>query len=137
MAWSLIGHFQSRLRAMKNERRAKRKKELRKQQSIEVLKHGLRLLALPANVQSGYVPGYQVLSKEIVDRASISWDFVRLTCPDELPAKTKQLLSNLIESVGRVPAHLWREDAFTTGVEWAAIRRLAAATLASLESPES
>lgn len=104
---------------------------------IEVLKHGLKLLALPADVQSGYVPEYQVLSKEIVDRASISWDFVRLTCPDELPEKTKQLLSQLTASVERMPAHLWREEAFRTGLEWTAIRQLAAEALASLAPPES
>ena len=132
MAPSLRGHL--RRKGMKNERRVKRKKELRKQRMIEVLKHGLRLLALPADVQSEYVPEYQVLSKEIVDRASISWDFVRLTCPDDLPEKTKQLLSQLIDSVERMPAHLWCEDAFKTGLEWAAIRQLAADTLASRES---
>jgi len=122
---------------MKNERRAERKKQLRKQRSIEVLKYGLRLLAQPADVQSQYVPQYQVLSKEIVDRASISWDFVRMVCPEGLPERTKQLLSQLVESIERLPPDLWRESAFKNGVEWASIRQLAADTLASLESPET
>jgi hypothetical protein len=122
---------------MKNEQRAKRKKKLQKQRMLSVLKVGLGLLAKPAEVQSRYAPEYQVLSKAIVDRASLSWDFVRLTCPDELPEKTKQLLSQLIESVERMPANRWHEDAFKTGLEWAAIRQLAADTLASLESSES
>jgi len=122
---------------MKNERRAERKNQLRKQRSIEVLKHGLRLLALPAEVQSQYVPEYQVLSKEIVDRASSSWDFVRLTCPEGLPEKAKRLLSQLIESVERMSPHLWCEDAFKNGPEWATIRQLAADTLALLEAPDS
>lgn len=111
---------------MKNERRAERKKQLRKERSIEVLKHGLRLLAQPADVQSQYVPQYQVLSKEIVDRASISWDFVRLVCPDELPERTKQLLSLLIETIERMPSHLWCESAFKSSIEWVSIRQLAA-----------
>ncbi len=118
---------------MKNDRGAERNKKLRRQRSIRVLKIGLRLLALPADVQSGYVPEYQVLSKEIVDRASLSWDFVRLTCPD-LPEPTKQLLSQLVGSIEMMPAHLWCEDAFKNGAEWAAIRQLAADTLQSLES---
>jgi hypothetical protein len=126
-----------RLAVMKNEQRAKRKKQLQKQRMLSVLKVSLQLLAKPADVQSRYVPEYQVLSKAIVDRASLSWDFVRLTCPDELPEKTKQLLSQLIESVERMPANCWHEDAFKTGLEWAAIRQLAADTLASLESSES
>ena len=126
-----------RLAVMKNEQRAKRKKKLQKQRMLSVLKVSLQLLAKPADVQSRYVPEYQVLSKAIVDRASLSWDFVRLTCPDELPEKTKQLLSQLIESVERMPANRWHEDAFKTGLEWAAIRQLAADTLASLESSES
>jgi hypothetical protein len=122
---------------MKNERRAQRKKQLRKQRTIEVLKHGLRLLAKPADVQSEYVPEYQVLSKEIVDRASISWDFVRLTCPEELPHKTTLLLNQLIETIERIPSDLWSECSFKNGTEWANIRQLAADTLASLEPPES
>jgi hypothetical protein len=121
---------------MKNERRIERKKTLREQRSIEVLKHGLRLLAKPADVQSQYASQYQVLSKEIVDRASISWDFVRLVCPDGLPEKTNQLLSQLIESIERMPSELWCENSFKNGIEWAQIRQLAADTLASLESPE-
>jgi hypothetical protein len=121
---------------MKNERRIERKKTLREQRSIEVLKHGLRLLAKPADVQSQYVSQYQVLSKEIVDRASISWDFVRLVCPDGLPEKTNHLLSQLIESIERMPSELWCENSFKNGIEWAQIRQLAADTLASLESPE-
>lgn len=119
---------------MKNEQRVERKKQRRKQRSIEVLKHGLRLLARPADIQSQYVPEYQVVSKEIVDRASISWDFVRLVCPDELPDRTKQLLSELIESIERMPSHLWCEAAFTTSPECASIRQLASNTLASLDS---
>src|SRR5579871_881826 len=119
---------------MKIERRAERKKQLRKQRSIEVLKHGLRLLAQPADIKSQHVPQYQVLSKAIVDRASISWDFVRLVCPDGLPERTRQLLSQLIESIERMPAHLWCYTAFKNGIEWASVRQLAADTLASLES---
>jgi hypothetical protein len=119
---------------MKNEKRAERNKHLRKERSIEVLKYGLRLLALPAEVQSQYVPEYQVLSKGIVDRASISWDFVRMVCPDELPEKTKQLLNQLIESIERMPSNLWCETAFKTSPEWASIRQLASNTLASLDS---
>jgi hypothetical protein len=122
---------------MNNEQRAERRKQVRKQRSIEVLKHGLRLLAQPADVQSQYVLDYQVLSKEIADRASISWDFVRLVCPDGLPEKTKQLLNQLVESIERMPSHLWREHAFKYGPEWASIRQLAANTLASLDSPEA
>jgi hypothetical protein len=122
---------------MNNEQSAERKTQLRKQRSIEVLKHGLRLLAKPADVQSQYVPEYQVLSKEIVDRASLSWDFVRLTCPDGLPEKSKQLLDQLIESIQRMPSNLWSESAFKNGTEWATIRQLASDTLESLEPPES
>jgi hypothetical protein len=133
MARSLSGRFHDRLKRMKNERRAGRQKELQRQRMISVLKHGLKLLAKPADLQSRYIPESQVLSKEIVDRASISWDFVRLTCPDELPEKTKQLLSQLVESVERMPAHLWCDDAFKSGLEWAAIRQLAADTLVSLD----
>jgi hypothetical protein len=95
---------------MKNEQRAESNKRRRKQQSIEVLKHGLRLLAQPADVQSEYVPEYQVLSKEIVDRASISWDFVRLVRPNGLPEKTKKLLSQLIESIERMPSSLYAQE---------------------------
>ncbi len=119
---------------MKNEQRVERKKQLRKQRSIDVLKHGLRLLAQPADIQSQYVAEYQVLSKAIVDRASISWDFVHLVCPDELPDKTKQLLNQLIESIERMPSHLWCEAAFTNSPEWAFIRQLASNTLTSLDS---
>lgn len=126
-----------RLKGMKNEQRAERKEQLRKERSIEVLRHGLRLLAQPADVQSQYVPEYQVLSKEIVDRASISWDFVRLVCPDGLPEKTKQLLNLLIESIERMPSHLWCESAFKNSPEWASVRQLAANTLASLDSSQA
>ena len=115
---------------MKNEQIVERKKQLRKR-SIEVLKDGLRLLAQPADVQSQYVPAYQVLSKAIVDRVSISWD---VACPDQLPDKTKQLLNQLIESIERMPSHLWRENAFKNTPEWAFIRKLASNTLESLES---
>jgi len=121
---------------MKNERRAERKKQLRKQRSIEVLKHGLRLLAQPADVQSQYVPQYQVLSKEIVNRASLSWDFVRLVCPDGLPEETRQMLGQLIETIEQMPAHLWCDSAFKNGIEWASVRQLAADTLASLDTPK-
>jgi hypothetical protein len=120
---------------MKNEQRAQRQKQLRKQRSIEVLKHGLRLLAQPAEVQSQYVPEYQVLSKEIVDRASISWDFLRMVCPDGLSEKTTQLMNQLIESIERMPSHLWCESAFKSSPEWVSVRQLAADTLASLDLP--
>lgn len=120
---------------MNNEQRAERRKQVRKQRSIEVLKHGLRLLAQPADVQSQYVPDYQVLSKEIVDRASISWDFVWLVCPDGLHEETKQLLNQLVESIERMPSHLSCEHAFKYSPEWVSIRQLAANTLASLDSP--
>ena len=119
---------------MKNEQRLERKKQLRKQQSIEILRHGLRLLAQPAEIQSQYVPEYQVLSKAIVDRASLSWEFVRLVCPHGLPENTKQLLNQLIESIERMPSHLWREAAFNNSPEWASIRQLSFNTLESLDS---
>jgi hypothetical protein len=119
---------------MKNEQRMERKKQLRKQQSIEVLRHGLRLLAQPAEVQSQYVPDYQVLSKTIVDRASLSWEFVSLVCPEGLPENTKQLLNQLVESIERMPSHLWCEAAFKNSPEWASIRQLASNTSESLDS---
>jgi hypothetical protein len=121
---------------MKNDLRVQRKKKQRKQRCIQVLKYGLKLLGQPADVQSQYVPEYQVLSKEIVDRASISWDFVRMVCPDDLPDETKQLLKQLIESIERMPPHLWSESAFKSGSEWETIRKLASRTLESLNSAE-
>ena len=122
---------------MKNERRARRKKQQRKQWANEVLTQGLTLLAQPGELHAHHLPPGQVLSKEIVDRASISWDCVYLICPDELSEETKRLLAKLREAIEQMPSHLWGENAFRDSPEWTWVRHLAAETLASLGSQKA
>ncbi len=122
---------------MRSEQRVLRKKQQRRQWSIEVLTQGLTLLAQPAEFHAQHLPPYQVISKEVVDRASILWDCVLLVCPDELSDATKRLLSELKEAIEQIPSHLWGEAAFRDSTEWDSVRHLAAQTLASLGSEKA